>query len=143
MTANHYGSDRAIDDTHVDRRNRREGLRRAVERLQRERAELPSRGGVDQCSNTETLTAFIGCQHTLSDVLRLVSKIGARPDLRRAEVLAFDEALYVCIDVHLHLDDLYTDLLRRIEPAAMTSALEALVLDGAVPAGTSDVKEEN
>lgn len=143
MTANHYGSDRADDDTHVDRKDRREGLRRAVERLQRERAALPSRGGVDQCSNTETLKAFIGCQHTLSDVLRLVVKIGARPDLRRAEVLAFDEALYICIDVHLYLDDLYSELLRRSEPTAMTSALDNLVDDGAVPTGISAVKEES
>ena len=143
MTANHYGSDRAADDTHVERKDRREGLRRAVERLQRERVALLSRGGVDEFSNTETLTAFIACQRTLSDVLRLVSKIGARPDLRRAEVLAFDEALYVCIDVHIYLDDLFIDLLRRIEPTAMTSAFEALVFGGAVRAGTSDVKEES
>ena len=143
MTANHYGSDRAVDDTHVDRRDRREGLRHAVDRLQRERAALPSIGGVDQCSNTGTLAAFIGCQHTLSDVLRLVSKIGARPDLSRVDVLAFDEALYVCIDVHLHLDDLYGDLLQRIGPTALTSALENLVLDGTLPAGCNDVKEES
>jgi len=143
MTASHYGSTRAADDTHVNRRDRRDGLRHAVDRLQRERAALPSRDRVERCSNTETLAAFIGCQHTLSDVLRLVSKIGARPDLRRAEVLAFDEALYVCIDVHLHLDDLYGDLLQRIGPTALTSALENLVLDGALPAGRNDVKEES
>ena len=143
MTANHYGSSRAADDTHVERKDRREGLRRAVERLQRERAALPSRDAVDQCSNTETLKAFIGCQHTLSDVLRLVSEIGARPDLRRADVLAFDEALYVCIDVHLHLDDLYSDLLRRIGPTVLTNALENIVLDGALSAGMNDVKGES
>ena len=143
MTANHYGSSRAADDTHVERKDRRESLRRAVERLQRERAALPSRDAVDQCSNTETFKAFIGCQHTLSEVLRLVVKTGARPDLRRAEALAFDEALCVCIDVHLHLDDLYGDLLERIGPTVLTSALEALVFDRAVRAGTSDVKEES
>lgn len=143
MTANHYGSDRAADDTHVDRRDRREGLRRAVDRLQRERAALPSSDGVERCSNTEALAAFIGCQHSLSDVLRLASKIGARPDLRRAEVLAFDEALYVCIDVHLHLDDLYGHLLQRIGPTGLTSALDGLVLDDTVPAGRIDAKEES
>ena len=143
MTANHYGSDRAADDTHVDRRDRRDSLRRAVDRLQRERAALPSRDGVDQCSNTDTLAAFIRCQHTLSDVLRIVSKIGARPDLRRAEVLALDEALYVCIDVHLHLDDLYGALLQRIGPTVLTNALDSLVLDGALPAGKNDVREES
>lgn len=143
MTTNHYGSDRAADDTHVDRKDRREGLRRAVDRLQRERAALPSRDGIERCSNTEALAAFLGCQHTLSDVLRLVSKIGARPDLLRAEVLAFDEALYVCIDVHLHLDDLYGDLLQRIGPTGLTSVLDRLVLDDTVPAGRNDVKEES
>lgn len=143
MTVNHYGSDRAVDDTHVDRRSRREGLRRAVDQLQRERAALPLGSGVDRSSSAETLAALIGCQHTLSDVLRLVVKIGARPDLRRTDVLAFDEALYVCIDVHLHLDDLYGDLLHRVGPTVLTSALENLVLDGAVPAGTNGVKEES
>jgi hypothetical protein len=72
-----------------------------------------------------------------------VSKIGARPDLSRADVLAFDEALYVCIDVHLHLDDLYGDLLHRIGPTVLTSVLENLVLDGALAAGINDVKEES
>lgn len=143
MTANHYGGDRAADDTHVDRKDRREDLRRAVERLQRDQAALRPRDGVNRCSNAEALAAFIGCQHTLSDVLRLVSKIGARPDLRKAEVLAFDEALYVCIDVHLYLDDLYSELLRRIESSAMTNALDRLVDYGAVPTGTSAVKEES
>lgn len=87
--------------------------------------------------------AFIGCQHTLSDVLRLAVKIGARPDLNRTDVLAFDEALYVCIDVHLHMDDLYADLLHRIEPTVPTIALENLVRDGASSAETNNVREES
>ena len=74
---------------------------------------------------------------------RSSSLLVPRPDLRRAEVLAFDEALYVCIDVHLHLDDLYGDLLERIGPTVLTSALDSLVHDGAVSAGADDVKEES
>lgn len=89
------------------------------------------------------LEAFIGCQHTLSDVLRLAVKIGARPDLSRTDVLTFDEALYVCIDVHLHMDDLCADLLHRIESTALTNALENLVRDGVLRAEMNDVREES
>jgi hypothetical protein len=67
----------------------------------------------------------------------------ARPALRRAEVLDCDEALYVCIEAQIRLDDLYTSLLDHDEPHELSFTIEEFVRDGGWAVQTQHGKEEH
>ena len=141
MTTIHDDSDRAVDDTYADRKLRQEVLRSAKIRLLEERVPFLSLSRVDGQLVGETFQALVSCQHTLSDLLRIVMSIGARPGLRRPEVLDYDEALFVCMQTQIVLDDAYLALLRHDEPEGLSIVIEELVRDGALTERAQGVRE--
>ncbi len=86
-------------------------LRDVVDELMDTAAKLPSERDIDVWTRDEVLQAMTQCHHVLSRVLRSVIEIYESGNPPRALQTDADAALAMCIQVHLHIDSVYSDLL--------------------------------
>ncbi len=99
-------------------------LRDVVDELKEREAELPSELDIDEWTREEVLRAMTQCHHVLSRVLRSVIEIDDSGNPPRALRTDANAALATCIEVHLHIDSVYMELLPRTRVAFPTSWAE-------------------
>jgi hypothetical protein len=86
-------------------------LQRYVDELLRREAALPTEQNVAQWTRVEFLRDVAECHHALSDVLRCVLEINTSCYVPPNLTIDVNSVLYQCIDVHLHIDRVTTQLL--------------------------------
>ena len=99
-------------------------LRDVADELMDTAAKLPSERDIDVWTRDEVLQAMTQCHHVLSRVLRSVIEIYESGNPPRALRTNADAALATCIQVHLRIDRIYTELLPRTRVAFPTSWAE-------------------
>jgi hypothetical protein len=82
-----------------------------VDELQRRMAALPTEQNIAEWTRVAFLGAMNDSHHALSDVLRCIIEINASDDVPSTLTLGVDSALYQCIDSHLYIDQVATQLL--------------------------------
>ena len=99
-------------------------LRDVIDELRERMAELPSEHDIAEWTSDAALRAMTQCQHVLSRVLRCVIEIYESGNPPRALRTDADAALAMCIEVHLHIDSIYMELLPSARAAFPTSWAE-------------------